>query len=258
MKHHLNWAAYQILKPVLKSFTRIALDLDVDKRQYQKIQGPKIYVANHPTSIDPFYLASEIADPAHILIIHHVFDLPVLGKFLHRTGHIPVFRDHGQVAIDQAIDYLREGKSVMIFPEGHISPQEGGYCRPHTGAVRIALESGAPIIPVGIHVNRAAIKRFPIETENGTEFGHSYFRGTYAMTFGDPILLNGNVTDFDHVKALTYDVMENIIELAHQSAVRVEAQKRRGILTRVQSFTNAALLLGRKVLNGFWFEPPMA
>ena len=47
---------------------------------------------------------------------------------------------------------------MIIFPEGALSPQEGGFCQARTGVARLALESGAPVFPAGIHLQRERIR----------------------------------------------------------------------------------------------------
>jgi hypothetical protein len=68
-----------------------------------------------------------------------VFQVPLLGAYLKRAGHIPVEAGKGQEAIDAAVALLKKGHTVVIFPEGVISPLEGGFHEARTGVARIAL-----------------------------------------------------------------------------------------------------------------------
>ena len=112
--------------------------------------GPKLIVANHPSTTDPFYLGLLSHQPISLLIIESLFLIPVFGAFLRWSGHIPVVPGKGRAAFDAAHRRLLRGRSVAIFPEGDLSPAEGGCCRPRTGAARLALLTGVPIIPVGV------------------------------------------------------------------------------------------------------------
>ena len=123
--------------------------------------GPKIIAANHPTTTDPFLLMGLIGEPMSILITESCFKLPGLGAFLRAAGHVPVVSGSGKAALDEGIRLLRAGRTVGIFPEGVLSPLDqldrGGCCPPHTGVARLALATGAPVIPVGISLDPARI-----------------------------------------------------------------------------------------------------
>lgn len=79
---------------------------------------------------------------------------PGLRWILHHAGAFPVRRGAGDVdAIRTAVQLCREGNVVVVFPEG--TRREKGVVkrrqpRPHTGAARIAIEAGVPLVPVGI------------------------------------------------------------------------------------------------------------
>jgi 1-acyl-sn-glycerol-3-phosphate acyltransferase len=79
---------------------------------------------------------------------------PVLGSFLKAAGAFPVRRGTGdQDAIRTAADLCRDGEIVMMFPEG--TRREKGLrkkheARPHSGAARIALDAGVPLVPAAI------------------------------------------------------------------------------------------------------------
>jgi 1-acyl-sn-glycerol-3-phosphate acyltransferase len=79
---------------------------------------------------------------------------PVLGSILRHGGAFPVRRGAGDAeAIDTAVELCREGNAVVVFPEG--TRRKKGIVkrwepRPHTGAARIALAAGVPLVPVGI------------------------------------------------------------------------------------------------------------
>ncbi len=76
----------------------------------------------------------------------------------------------------------------MIFPEGHLSPLEGGFLDFHSGASRLALATGAPIIPAGIHIQRKRIKTLTMLSGTEKIPAHWYFNGPYTITFGEPMV----------------------------------------------------------------------
>ena len=84
---------------------------------------------------------------------------------------------------------------MAIFPEGAINPLNGGFHHPHTGAARPALSTGAPVIPVGIGLQRERIRLVETEMEGKPEVTTGYLGGPYAMTVSQPLRFAGDVED---------------------------------------------------------------
>lgn len=178
--------------------------------------GPKIYAVNHPSTLDPFYMMGIIHEPFHALLTTSVFNTFLLGKLLKLTGHIEVGHHGGAGPIDQAISKLNSGRSVMIFPEGTISPGNCTIGRLHTGVIRIALKSNVPIVPVVIKLNPKKIKKTVLWIDQVREECNWYFRGRYTVTYGNPIYINGNFDNRDLVNqylSVLQDRMNEIIAL---------------------------------------------
>lgn len=114
-----------------------------------------VVVANHITLVDPATLTHYLVDngcPPHYLAKRGVFHIPVLGSLLGRAGQIPVDRGagHATETLDAAAAALAEGKTVVIFPEGTTTKDPGLWpMRGKSGAARLALATGCPVIPVG-------------------------------------------------------------------------------------------------------------
>lgn len=153
----VNRMMYLGSKPVVRAYSRVMLDMDVARGEGFPA-GAKIVAANHPSTTDPFFVAGILPQQSFILINDLLFQVPVLGAYLRQSGHIPVCMGSGPAAIQAALDRLAEGKTILIFPEGDLSPAEGGFLPPRTGVARLALASGAPVIPVGVHLQRERIR----------------------------------------------------------------------------------------------------
>jgi 1-acyl-sn-glycerol-3-phosphate acyltransferase len=185
--------------------------------------GPKLIVANHPSTTDPFYLGLLSRQPISLLIIESLFLIPIFGAFLRWSGHIPVVPGKGRSAFDAAYQRLLRGRSVALFPEGDLSPREGGFLAPRTGAARLALLTGAPIIPIGIYLPRER-SRAIVSTVGGKRLkGYLYLRGKYGVTVGQAMHVRGDVEDRGHVTAISEDIMRQITFLAQESERRVKA-----------------------------------
>jgi 1-acyl-sn-glycerol-3-phosphate acyltransferase len=117
---------------------------DIDRRAY-------VVVANHASTADPFLL-SWLPWDMQWVAKEELFRAPVLGALLRLGGDIPLRRGDGEsvrAMLSACRHALRHGLSVMIFPEGTRSVG-GGVQRFKDGAFRLAIEEGAPILPIAI------------------------------------------------------------------------------------------------------------
>lgn len=113
-----------------------------------------ILVANHISELDPLTLAHMVYKTGHLphaLAKASLFKIPVIGKILHKIRQIPVERElGGGASLEAAEAALAENGAIMIYPEGTITKDpEGWPMKAKTGAARLALKTGAPVIPVG-------------------------------------------------------------------------------------------------------------
>ncbi len=201
-----------------------AVDVDVEWRAPLP-DGPKIICSNHPTTTDPFLLLAQTLGRVHILITHMAFDVAVLGRGLRASGHVTVVDGNGRAAFDAARELLEAGESIAIYPEGALSPLEGGFGRPHTGAARLSLLTGAPIVPVGVALDRERIRFVDTTVADKTERARWYLHGPYRMTFGEAIWPIGDVEDWAVVRARTGELMAEIGRLERISAARLPARQ---------------------------------
>jgi 1-acyl-sn-glycerol-3-phosphate acyltransferase len=170
--------------------------------------------------IDPFIMASILGQRSYILINDVMFHVPVMGAYLRKLGHIPVAAGSGQSAIDCALEHLQAGHTVMIFPEGANSPRKGGFIKERTGVARLAIASGAPIIPTGIFLQRDRLQTLKSVVSGKTEYSYWYLRGPYAITMGTPMQFAGVTEDREYVKEVAHEVMLKIMRLAAESQQR--------------------------------------
>ncbi len=229
----LRQVLYHFGQAALRAYAYMLLDMDVRFRAPLPA-GPKILAANHPTTADPFLLLTITREEVSILVTEFCFKLPVLGRYLRAAGHIPVVHSHGRPAFDEAARHLNHGRTIGIFPEGVLSQIEGGVCRAHTGAARLALTARVPVIPVGIALQRERIRFRETHAGDMTETARWYFSGKYVMTVGEPLFLDGEVNDRARVRSATDQIMQRIVELADQGAARLPITPIPGVLALVR------------------------
>jgi 1-acyl-sn-glycerol-3-phosphate acyltransferase len=182
--------------------------------------GPKLVVANHPSISDVLYLSLLSPQPIKLLIIESPFLVPVLGTYLRWSGHVPVVHGYGRAAFEEAYCLLEAGNSVALFPEGWVSPQRGGFNPSRTGAARLALLTGVPVVPVGIYLPRERNWVVSVNVGDRRTVGYWYLRGPYSMTVGQPLHFEGDVEDRGLVASVSDSIMRRIISLAHESELR--------------------------------------
>jgi 1-acyl-sn-glycerol-3-phosphate acyltransferase len=217
----LRQSIYWLSRPMLSMYGRM-LKLNVHRHEPLP-KGAKIIAANHPSTSDPFLIAFVTREPTRMLIIHHAFDVPLFGAYLRTSGQIPVFPDNGRPAFEAAEQHLRQGGTLIVFPEGQLSPQEGGFCAPHTGAARLALLTGVPVIPMGISLSPQGLRTIRNDIGGQSIEGRYALRGPYGVTVGEPLRFDGEVEDRAHVRQVSRRIMRHIAELAMESQQRLEA-----------------------------------
>jgi 1-acyl-sn-glycerol-3-phosphate acyltransferase len=116
--------------------------------------GPLILAANHVSPVDPAIMTAachRAGIAPRFMATGGVFDAPVFGAVMRASGHIRVDRNTARAAdaLTTAVRALHDGAMVLVYPEGRIGldpwmwPERG-----KTGVARMALASGAPVVPV--------------------------------------------------------------------------------------------------------------
>ena len=117
--------------------------------------GGCIVVLNHVSHVDPLTAAHLLYDHGrlpHYLAKSGLFRNRALAAFMRSAGQIPVERmsRNAAGAFDAAVQAVRDGKCVVVYPEGTITRDPDGWpMTGKSGAARIALETGCSVIPVG-------------------------------------------------------------------------------------------------------------
>jgi 1-acyl-sn-glycerol-3-phosphate acyltransferase len=110
-------------------------------------------MSNHLSFLDGPLLMTVLDRPARVVVKRFVFRVPVLGPGMRFAGYVPLDKEGagaGRRSIARAVELIREkGYSFLIFPEGTRSP-DGTMQKFRRGGFFLALEAGAPIVPVSI------------------------------------------------------------------------------------------------------------
>lgn len=146
----VNPILYWLIRAVFQPFFHLYFRLSRIGREHIPADGPVIFAANHRSFLDPFVIATLIRRPIYYVAKRELFRQRLQGWFLNALGAFPVDRggsDAEMIATAKAI--LDRGDCVLIFPEGaRIRP--GALGPPKRGVGRLALESGAPVVPLAV------------------------------------------------------------------------------------------------------------
>ncbi len=153
MRERRGWAfvfAVAVLKPLLIALTRPHW-VDGEKLP---AEGGAVIAANHVSHADPITFAHLVYDYGRLpryLAKAGLFDVPFVGMVLRSTGQIPVYRmtTDASRAFSAAVEAVQRGRVVIVYPEGTLTRQPDLWpMAGKTGAARIALAAGVPVIPV--------------------------------------------------------------------------------------------------------------
>jgi 1-acyl-sn-glycerol-3-phosphate acyltransferase len=213
------WLLKAILTPVLRLFYRVR----IEGRDQLPEDGPVILAANHRSFLDSIFLPLVIRRRVTFVAKAEYFDDPKTAWFFRAMGQIPIRREGGSAAegaLAAATDVLERGGIFGIYPEG-TRTRDGYLHRGHTGVARLALATGAPIVPVGLVATdecQPTDKKLP-----------RVFR-TVWVRFGAPLPLEHYV-DHEHdrlvLRQITDELMYEIRELSGYEYVDVYATKQR-------------------------------
>lgn len=116
------------------------------------MEKPQIFMANHQSDFDILVVLGHLPSQFRWIVKKELFHIPLFGTAMRGAGYIEIDRQHHEramLSIDTAARKIREGKSVMSFPEGTRS--KNGTIRPFKqGMFHLAIGSGVPIVPISI------------------------------------------------------------------------------------------------------------
>lgn len=189
--------------------------------------GPLIIASNHLSFSDSIFMPLVVSRKVTFLAKQEYFNAPGLKGFLkkitfHALGQVPVDRSGGrasEAAVATGISLLNAGHCIGIYPEGTRSP-DGKLYRGRTGIARLAIESGAPVIPV-------AMKNTDKIQPTGKMIPKIARVGLY---FGEPMHFTGDPTDPFTLREATDKIMRAIGQMSGQEYVDIYASRAKEIL----------------------------
>ncbi len=193
--------AYRIARAVLGPVSRAIWGV---RPEYSSSlpDGPLVVVSNHDSLADPFFLGTALDRPLRFVAKEELWANRAVGQLLDALGGIRVRRGRGDLeALASATEALRVGEAVAMFPQGTVlGSDERPWLR---GAARLALVTGAPLLPVRIVGADRALRP-------GTRIPR---RARVRVLVGEPIRVEPGPTTIAAARELTDRVRSTIASL---------------------------------------------
>lgn len=218
----MNNLPYGVLRAFLTPFLMVLFRPKVKGLRHVPGSGPVIIASNHLSFSDSIFMPLVVPRKVTFLAKSEYFTSPGPKGLVKKLtfialGQVPVDRSGGrrsEAALITGLKVLAEGKCLGIYPEGTRSP-DGRLYKGRTGIARLAIESGAPIIPVAMF-NTEKIQ------PTGTVVPKVM---RVEMIFGEPMYFEGDSTDLQHLRDVTDKIMKTIQALSGQEYVDTYATK---------------------------------
>jgi 1-acyl-sn-glycerol-3-phosphate acyltransferase len=185
--------------PLAVPIVRLFFRTRVSGAHHIPLEGPGILAFNHISVLDGPCIAIETAwrrrRATRFLVAAELFRVPVSGWFLRSYRQIPIRRGQRDAgALDQAIATIRGGALAGIAPEGIVNADPDHLQRVRSGVGRIALATGAPVMPVGIWGTH---RRWP----KGRRTLGPPVRPRLGIAFGEPVEPKGDISQQEDLEA---------------------------------------------------------
>jgi 1-acyl-sn-glycerol-3-phosphate acyltransferase len=150
----------EVLRPAVRLISRAAWRVRFRGVEHIPEAGGVVIAANHQTYVDPFWISVPVRRPVRYLAWSEAFKWPLMGRAMALLGAWPVRVERGNPSAHRrSLRWLRGGGVMLIFPEGQRALADGELSRFKSGAVRLALEAGVPVLPVTVRGGHTAWPR---------------------------------------------------------------------------------------------------
>ncbi len=218
---------YQTLKSFLIPILTILFRPKVTGLRHVPQNGPVIIASNHLSFSDSIFMPLVVPRKVTFLAKSEYFTSPGIKGFAKKKtfealGQVPVDRSGGrrsEAALNTGLELLSAGNCIGIYPEGTRSP-DGKLYKGRTGIARLAIESGAAVVPVAMF-NTAEIQPTGQVIPKVTRV---------EMVFGEAMYFSGDSSDLQHLRKVTDEIMDAIHTLSGQEYVDMYASEAKAII----------------------------
>jgi glycerol-3-phosphate dehydrogenase (NAD(P)+) len=151
-RHGVNRLLYLLARLSMIPFFRVYFRFSRAGRDHGRVKGGLIVAANHRSFLDPFVIGATLpwGRPMNYVAKVELFERRLQGWLLSRLGAFPIRRgESDELAMETARLVVERGGTVCMFPEG-TRIRRGTLARPKRGVGRLALQTGAPVVPTAV------------------------------------------------------------------------------------------------------------
>src|SRR3954470_6733753 len=151
-RRSVNWPLYLLVRGFLQPFFLLYFRLSRAGREHGKVKGGLIVAANHRSFLDPFAIGASLPwrRPMNYVAKMELFEKRWQAWLLSRLGAFPIRRgESDEEAMKTARMVVERGGTICIFPEG-TRIRTGSLSTPKRGVGRLALQTGAAVVPVAV------------------------------------------------------------------------------------------------------------
>ncbi len=153
-------AVYRIVRPPIELMLKLYWRLSKQGRQHIPAHGPVVIASNHRSFFDPWIIGTMATRPVYYVAKRELFKYRFVAAVISSLGAFPVERGKGDAdMIQTAHELLERGEIVLMFAEG-TRTRPGPLGTPKRGFARLALQTGAPIVPLAINGTERVRHRF--------------------------------------------------------------------------------------------------
>lgn len=163
---------YKIAKTVTRWISHIFYKVTYEGVEKVPTDRGFILCSNHVSAFDPILVAVRVKPQCFFMAKEELFRNKFVSMIITGLGAFPVSRGKGDTeAVDKAVNYVKEGKVVAIFPEGHRS-EDGSLQKLKSGAVVIAAQTGGGLQPCVVKMGPKKRFRRPVVIRYGDFITH--------------------------------------------------------------------------------------
>jgi 1-acyl-sn-glycerol-3-phosphate acyltransferase len=207
------WQFIHFLITLIRPF---ACRLQVEGRENVPATGGVVIASNHPGGIDIFVLGYASPRQIYYMAKQELYEItPVLSFLLLEIGAFPVRRGQQDMrALATSVRLLRQGKMLGMFPEG-TRDRDQGLTQGRNGAVRIAMQANAPVVPVAL-IGLSTLNR---------HWYNPLRRPHVTVRFGEPIY-------FSKDEAITSEMLQERTDKVMTAIAEMLPEELRGIYAK--------------------------